>query len=377
MFEEFKLPISAPELAKRTAREVIADDCLGLAAELGYYFLLALFPALLFVVALVSFMPVEGVLESITSLLARVLPRDALALIQEQILKIGDNKDGGLLTVGLLGTIWSASAGVSAIIGTLNKAYDIEEGRPWWKVKLVSLGLTVALAVFIVAATVLIIIGPGVIERLSAYANMDQAVALTWSYLRWPVALVLVAVALAMIYYFAPDAEQDWIWITPGSVIATLLWLIASVAFKFYVSNFGAYNATYGAIGGVIILMLWLYVSGLAVLVGAELNAEIEHASPYGKEPGEKVPGQKKKIGALARRLYEQRKREGTSSAPRPAPAVGPRSSLPALSPVMTRSASTPAHTRASDWILSGLVLGQAALLVYAKLRSRFGRLKA
>src|SRR5205814_6680392 len=114
------------------------------------------------------------------------------------------------------------------------------------------------------------------------------------------------------VYYYAPDAEQQWIWITPGSVFATVLWVLISIAFKFYVANFASYNAAYGAIGGVIVLMLWFYVSSLAVLIGAELNAEIEHASPYGKDPGEKAPGDKKKIGAVAERAYEDRKAAGT-----------------------------------------------------------------
>src|SRR6185295_11200383 len=109
-------------------------------------------------------------------------------------------------------------------------------------------------------------------------------------------------------YYFAPDAEQDWVWITPGSILATALWVLISLAFKFYVANFGSYNATYGTIGGIIVLLTWMYVSSLAILVGAEINAEIEHASPYGKEPGEKVAGEKKKIGAAAERTWHEQK---------------------------------------------------------------------
>jgi hypothetical protein len=128
----------------------------------------------------------------------------------------------------------------------------------------------------------------------------------SWKVLQWPLAFFLVTSAIGLVYYFAPDAEQDWVWITPGAVAATLLWLLFSLAFKFYVARFGDYNATYGAVGAVIVLLLWFYISGLAILVGAELNAEIEHASPYGKALGEKVPGQRKKIGAAAARAYKQ-----------------------------------------------------------------------
>ena len=133
----------------------------------------------------------------------------------------------------------------------------------------------------------------------------------TWKILQWPVVFLLVATAVALVYYFAPDAEQEWIWITPGSVLATVLWVVASLAFRYYVTNFAAYNETYGAIGGVMVLLLWFYVSGIALLVGAELNAEIEHASPYGKDVGEKVPGEKKKIGPAAAARLRRTPREG------------------------------------------------------------------
>ena len=146
------VPVSWVELTRRTGREVLADDCLGLAAQLAYYFFLALFPALLFLVALVSFIPVAGLLEAITTNLARVAPAAVLSIVQDQILKIAQEKNGGLLTLGLLGTIWSSSAGLGAIINTLNRTYHVAEGRPWWRVKLIALGLTVTLALFIVVS---------------------------------------------------------------------------------------------------------------------------------------------------------------------------------------------------------------------------------
>jgi membrane protein len=292
MFRALKVPISWTELARRTYREVLADDCLDLAAQLAYYFFLALFPALLFLVAIVSFIPVAGLLDAITNDLARVAPVEVLSIVQDQVLKIAHNKDGGLLTLGMLGTIWSTSSGVNAIMTTMNQAYDIQEGRPWWKVKLIALGLTVALAAFIVVSFTLVLVGPALAERVATWAHLGPAFAWTWMILQWPIVFLLVTLAMALIYFYAPDAVQEWIWITPGSVLATTLWLAISLAFKFYVKHFASYNATYGAIGGVIVLMLWFYVSALAVLIGAELNAEIEHASPYGKDPGEKVAGE-------------------------------------------------------------------------------------
>jgi membrane protein len=368
MLEALRLPIGWKELAKRTGAEVIADDCFGLAAQLAYYFFLALFPALLFLVAVISFIPVSNLLDAITSSLARIAPGEVLTIIEDQVLKIAHDQDAGLLTLGMFGTIWSTSSGVTAIIDTLNQAYDIRESRPWWRVRLTAITLTLALAAFIIAATVMVVAGPMIIDRVAVWLHAGPAMASVWSILQWPIVFALVSFAIAIVYYWAPDAEQEWIWITPGSIVATILWLFASLVFKFYVGSFGSYNATYGAIGGVIVLMLWFYVSGLAVLVGAELNAEIEHASPYGKQPGERVPGERKKIGRLAERLWREQGRLQPAAAAAFADVnCGVDSTLPAARPRRP-------GTRASDWIVSGLVLGEAALVTYLKLRARLTR---
>lgn len=189
---------------------------------------------------------------------------------------------------------------------TLNAAYDITEGRPWWKVRLTAIGLTVGLAFFILVSMALVIAGPTLAERIADAMRLGPAFEWGWKILQWPLVFALVATAIALVYYFAPDAEQEWVWITPGSVLATALWVIISLGFKLYLARFGTYNETYGAIGGVMVLLLWFYLSGIALLIGAELNAEIEHASPYGKNPGEK-----KKIGVAAERDYEERKARG------------------------------------------------------------------
>ena len=283
-------PIALTELARRTGREVLADDCLGLAAQLAYYFFLALFPALLFLAAIVSFIPVAGLLEAITTNLSHVAPAEVLSIIQDQILKIAHEKNGGLLTLGMIGTIWSSSAGLDAIITTLNQAYDVPERRSWWKVKLLAVGLTLALSALIILAFALLLVGPPLAERIAIWAHMGRAFVWTWTLLQWPVIFLLVSFALATIYYYAPAAAQDWLSVTPGALVATTLWILISLGFKFYVSHFGSYNATYGTIGAVIVLMLWFYLSALAVLVGAELNAEIEHASAGGHGHGENAP---------------------------------------------------------------------------------------
>ncbi len=370
MLRAFRIPISWLDLFKRTGTEVIADDCLGLAAQLAYYFFLALFPALLFMVALISFIPIEHLMDTITSSLARVAPDEVLSIVQDQLLKIAHNPSGGLLTFGMLGAIWSTSSGVTAIIDSLNQAYGIQEARPWWRVRLVALGLTIALALFIIVATVLVVAGPTLAEKVADWLQLGAVFTWTWKILQWPLVFLLVATGVAVVFYYAPDAEQEWVWITPGSLLATLLWLLISLGFKFYIAHFTSYNATYGAIGGVIVLMLWFYVSALAVLIGAELNSEIEHASPYGKDPGERKIGERKKIGSLAERTWQERQRARTVR-----PAWGTLNC--GVDAERPPASTSPRPARASDWVLSGLVLGEVALMTYAKLRARVTRFKA
>ncbi|HKB11579.1 MAG TPA: YihY/virulence factor BrkB family protein [Vicinamibacterales bacterium] len=372
MLKAFRIPLTWNDLLKRTYAEVLADNCLGLAAQLSYYFFLALFPALLFLVALASFFPIANLMDEITAALARVAPYEALKLIQDQLVKISQDKNGGLLTIGMIGTIWSTSSGVTAVIDTLNQAYDITEGRPWWKVRLLSLGLTIALALFIIVSFGLVLVGPTLAEKIASWFYLGAAFKWAWWILQWPVVFGLVAFAIAMIYYFAPDAKQDWVWITPGSVTGTALWLLTSLGFKFYVSHFGSYNATYGTIGGIIVLLTWFYVSSLAILIGAELNAEIEHASPYGKAVGEKEPGEKTALGAAAERDWKDRHTGPAATAPKPqhGNCEVDTDLRPAVRPA-------PPAPRASDWIVSGVVLGEAMVMAWAALRRRLSKLGA
>ena len=314
MLERFKIPISWSELLKRTLKEALADDVFNLAAQQAYYFFFALFPAILAVLSIASFFPVENLVDEIVAMLSRVAPREVATIVTDQIRNISNTNAAGLLTFAFLFTLWSSSSAVLSMCSTLNAAYDITEGRPWWKVRLTALGLTLGLALFILISMTLVVAGPAIAERIANTMSLGPAFVSVWSILQWPVVFMLVATAIALIYYHAPDAEQEWIWITPGSILATLLWVIISVGFKFYLTQFGSYTATYGVIGGVMVLMLWFYLSGVAILIGAELNAEIEHLSPYGKDVGEKVPGEKKKIGALAAREYEEKRKSGEIS---------------------------------------------------------------
>jgi membrane protein len=312
LLAHLKVPLSWREVVTRTVREAWADNVFGLSAQLAYYFFFSLFPALLLLIAIDSYFPVQTLVDQVFKSMSGFAPPEALSIITEQIEKITQAKPSGLLTFGVAAALWSSSSAMSAVINTLNSAYDIEEGRPWWKVQLTALLLTLGVALFILVSFALVIIGPAMAENVAMWMHLGAAFAWTWKILQWPFVFALASTGIALIYYFAPDAEQDWIWLTPGSVLATTLWLAASLAFKYYVVNISSYAATYGALGGVMVLMLWCYISGAVILVGAEMNAEIEHASPYGKEPGEKVPGQRRVIGTAAmRRWIEKRRSRG------------------------------------------------------------------
>ena len=311
MLAYLHVPLSWTELAKRTAKEIWADDLLNLAAQQAYYFFFALFPALLTFISIASFFPIENLVGEVVAALGRFAPPDVLRIITEQIKQISQSGHGGVLTFAFLLTIWSSSGAMVSIITTLNAAYDITEARPLWKVRLIAMALTLGMAFFILVSIALVLVGPTLGEQLAIKLYMGAAFKWAWWIIQWPVVFALVASGIGLVYYFAPDAEQEWIWITPGSVVATILWVVVSLGLKMYITYVGNFNETYGTLGGIIVLLTWFYLSGLAILTGAELNAELEHASSYGKDVGEKVPGEKKKIGAVAQRDDEERQARG------------------------------------------------------------------
>jgi membrane protein len=317
MLAYFKVPFGWKELIKRTTKETVEDDVFGLAAQQAYYFLFSLFPALLALVAIASFFPIANLTDDVFHYLGRFAPPEVLTIITDQLLKISKSGNSGLLTFAFLLTVWSSSGAMVSIISTLNIAYDITESRSWIRVRVAAVLLTIGLAFLILISMALIIVGPPLAEKLAGALHMGAAFEWGWKILQWPVVFILTATGIGIVYYFAPDAEQEWVWLTPGAVLATTLWILASVGLRYYLVYIGHFNETYGALGGFMALLLWFYVTALAILIGAEVNAEIEHASPYGKAPGEKVPGQKKKLGLAAWRDYERRLRKGLMPARR------------------------------------------------------------
>jgi len=288
-------------LAKRVWNEIQTDQIFGRAAELSYYFLLALFPFLIFLTSVIGLIlgSGTGTRHTLFEYLARVMPPSAYQLISTTMIEVSNSSSGGKISFGILAALWAASNGMTAITGSLNTAYDVEETRPWWKQRLVAISLTMALSVLIILALILVVAGGWIADWLAIHFGLGSTFPVAWKILQWPFVLFCMTLAFALIYYFAPDLhDQKWTWLTPGSAIGVALWLLVSIAFRLYLSFFDSYSATYGSLGAVIILMLWLYLTGTAVLIGGEINSEIEHAAaeqgePDAKEKGEKAPGEK------------------------------------------------------------------------------------
>jgi membrane protein len=280
---------SIGELGKSVWREVRDDNCVGQAAQLAFYLIFAAFPFLLFLATLLGYIPVPNLMDRIMEYLAPLLPGEAANLIRENVRQLVTDQKGGLLSFGIATALWTSSSAFVAIMDNLNRAYDVKEGRPFWKVRGLAILMTIGISIFIAISMVLLIFGPQIGGWIASQVGLGAVFQTAWNILRWPVIVVLLILAMALLYYFAPDVEQKWKWITPGSVFAVVVTLIAALGFSFYVNNFGSYNKTYGSIGTIIILLTWLYIVGFVVLVGGEINAEIEHASSEGKDPGEKT----------------------------------------------------------------------------------------
>lgn len=268
-------------IVKRTFAEISKDDVFGHAAELSYYFLLALFPALLFLLSLLGLMagPGSQLRADLLNYMARVMPPDAASLVSKTIQEVNQNASGLKVIFGALAALWAATGGIDAISKTLNIAYDLTETRSWIKRKLVSVGLTFGLAILIIGSLALLLFGGQLGELVAAKVGLGGAFTLAWKIIQFPVAFGAMFAAFALIYYFAPNMkEPQWYWISPGAAAGVVLWVVASGAFSLYLKFFNSYSKTYGSLGAVIILMLWFYITGMAILIGGEFNSEISKA---------------------------------------------------------------------------------------------------
>lgn len=288
--------LSWRELMRRVWGGINRNDLINRAYELAYNFLLAVFPMLLFMLGLLGMLASEGsqLRADLFYYFQLVLPPMAYKMLVQTVFEVTPVSTGGKLTFGLLFALYSGSAGMTQLMSTLNNAYEVREARSWIRVHLISLTLTLAMAILLIAALFLVLAGGQMMASAGKALGFSAAAWVAMKVLQWAVALAFVVFAFAVIYYFAPNVhEQHWYWITPGSVIGVAMWAIASVAMRVYLHFFNSYSKTYGSLGAVIILMLWFYLTGLSFLIGSQINATIEHAAAEHGHVEAKAPGQK------------------------------------------------------------------------------------
>jgi membrane protein len=263
---------------KRTVSEFSRDQCTDLAAALTYYAVLAIFPALLALVSVLGFFgQAEATTDAVLNILANVAP-DAEETLRQPVQQLASSNTAGLtFVIGLLGAIWSASGFVGAFARAMNRMYEVEEGRPFWKLRPVMLVITVVVLLLVVLMALLLILSGPVAEAVGNAIGLGPVALTIWNIAKWPVMVFFAVLMIAVLYYAAPNLKQPkFKWVSVGSFIALLVLAITTAAFSIYVSNFGNYERTYGAIAGVIIFLLWIWLANLSLLFGAEFDAELE-----------------------------------------------------------------------------------------------------
>jgi membrane protein len=284
--------LSIKTVLVRTVKEFLDDEMSTYASALAYQMLFSLFPFLLFLIALIGFLHLPDFFSWLRLQSELVLPPQALDQVNPVIDQLQQSK-GGLLSIGIVIALWTASAGVRLMMSAMNAAYDVVEARPAWKRIPLSVFYTIGIAGMLLTVAALMVTGPQVMNWLAAQIGMEDFIVTLWTILRWPLIILLLMVAVAIMYYVMPDVKQSFRFITPGSVLAVVVWIVASLGFAYYVKTFADYNAMYGSIGAIIVLLLYFYISAAVLLLGAEMNAVIEHMSAEGKEKGEKEEGER------------------------------------------------------------------------------------
>jgi len=268
------------QLARAVAHRMIDDQIPGRAAQMSFYFFLSVFPMLLILMATLGlFLDAQWLVrDAILDRLQQIAPRSIVGVFDRAIDHLL-GRTGAPLTMGILVTLWAASSGMVATIRGLNVAYDVEEERPWWRRRLVGLGLLVVLMVFTTIAMLLLAYGVPMGDTLAEHIGLGPTFLLAWQLGQWPVIFGFVLVAFDLLYYFASHRPRArWQWVRPGTLIAIALWPAASLGLKVYVANFADYNVAYGSLGAIIVLMLWFYLTSIAILAGAEINAQLDAA---------------------------------------------------------------------------------------------------
>ena len=269
----------------RTYDDVGSNHTLQMAAALSYYLVMSLFPALILLSAIVTYLPVPDLFGQALSLMARFVPADSMGLVRKVLADVITPNRGTFLSVGILGTFWAASGGFVAAIEALNIAYDVDETRPFWKTRPLAIGLMFLIGTLLLMALSIMIVGPRFGEWLTARMHLSQVFTAIWPYLHWTISVVFTILAVEALYFLAPNVKQRFLATLPGAVLAVGTWIGLSYLLGVYFRRFANFNKTYGTLGAAVALMVWLYWTSFAMLVGAELNAELAKVSAAGRIP--------------------------------------------------------------------------------------------
>lgn len=267
-------------VVKQAVKKFMDDDMNTHAAALTYRILLAMFPFLIFVLTLLGALNMESFFNAMLKEAEKAFAPEIYTQFETILTQVRSGANGGLLSFGLVLALWSAAGGVRSVMHAINVAYSVEEERAVWRKYLLSLVYTIGLAAIMLAALALMFLGPQTIGWIADQVGLGPLFIDLWTWLRIPVAILLMVVAVALIYYFLPNVDQPFRLVSPGSLVAVIVWLLATLGLSFYLSNFGNYNATYGSLAGVIAMLLYFYISSAILLLGAEINAVIFLAHP-------------------------------------------------------------------------------------------------
>lgn len=284
----------------RTYGDVNRNHTLQMAAALSYYFVLSLFPALIFLSAVVAYLPVPNLFGQAMDFMGRFVPADSMGVIKKVLADVITPNRGAFLSVGLVGTLWAASGGFAATMEALNIAYEVDETRPFWKTRPLAIGLALVIGALLLLALSVMIVGPRFGEWLAVKFHISQLFALAWPYLHWTLSTAFVVLAVEALYFLAPNVKQRFLATLPGAVLAVGCWIGLSYLLGVYFRSFANFNKTYGTLGAAVALMVWLYWTGFAMLLGAELNAEIAKVSAEGKVPQKPEPAAVTKLDLAA-----------------------------------------------------------------------------
>ncbi|GAA0341969.1 YihY family inner membrane protein [Bacillus carboniphilus] len=263
--------VGIPSLIFRFFRRFQQDDVIGLAAQIAYFLLLSLFPLLIFLVSLVPYLPITHI--DILNVIRDFAPGESIMLIEENLHQIMEHHNGKLLTFGVIATLWTASNGINSVVKGFNRAYNVNENRPFWKARTMSIVLTVAMITVFIIALLLPVFGKQIGLFIASSFNISTEFLHLWNTIRWVISIVIIFIVFLGLYMIAPNKKISISHALPGALIALIGFVLASLAFSYYVDNFGNYSITYGSIGGIIVLMIWFYLSAFMIMVGGEVNA--------------------------------------------------------------------------------------------------------